>query len=564
MLPVARVATLAGFLVIAAIEVFGAVDRTHAGLPAATLAPETSTSDRRFVVTHVRAGSRLHLGDHVEIDDPSLLAAVQFHALAAGSTLRVRRISPPPEVTIDEPVIANMASTLIFVLVVIQAMFLGLAAVVAARGRSSGSLQLAWLFALLVLLFNPTGPSWPHGLILAYEILDGATAVAAFWCAGDFASRFLGDPEAAWARRFRRLSLGLAVVACGVSLGVSVQSVTATATPLVLQDAVFAALLAQTVLLLVGLAIAFRKAPEGERQKALWVAASLGVGIVGLVSAIVAEFAGIKEPLRDLPLLLLAAMPVGCAYAILRYRLLDIAFIINRATVFGITSLLVLAGLALVDYGLQNLLGSWLLRTGLYVQLGLALAIGIATRPLHGRVDAFVDDLFFRERHRAERDLRQFAHDVAYIDDASVVLERTAETVARAAELRCSLFLLQADGGFRSAPKRAPFEDAIERNDAAIVRMLATRTHVDLHDVPTAIAGDFAFPMFARDRLLGILVCGDKTAAVAAYAPDELDAISVVARAAGFALDLLRIEALERELETLRASARGASAIVTP
>ncbi|MBD5656272.1 MAG: GAF domain-containing protein, partial [Candidatus Eremiobacteraeota bacterium] len=207
-------------------------------------------------------------------------------------------------------------------------------------------------------------------------------------------------------------------------------------------------------------------------------------------------------------------------------------------------------------YGLQNLLGSWLLRTGIYVQLGLALAIGIATRPLHHRVDAFVDDLFFRQRHETERTLRAFARDVSHISDARVVLERTTATVARAARLQCSLFLMTPDGYSRAACSgEVDDRNDVDRNDSAVVRLLATRVPVDLHDVQSGMGGDVAFPMFARNRLLGILSCGGKTDGVTVYAPDELEAIGAVAQAAGLALDLLRIEALERKLEALGSDA---------
>jgi len=92
-----------------------------------------------------------------------------------------------------------------------------------------------------------------------------------------------------------------------------------------------------------------------------------------------------------------------------------------------------------------------------------------------------------------------------------------------------------------------------------VVRLRATREAVDLRGIETVIAGDFAFPMFARNRLLGILVCADKLDGVAAYAPDELDAIGAVAQSAGLAIDLLRIEALERELAGMRARASAPS-----
>ena len=244
-------------------------------------------------------------------------------------------------------------------------------------------------------------------------------------------------------------------------------------------------------------------------------------------------------------------MPLGCAYAVLRYRLLDIGFVVNRATVFGVTSLLVLGALALVDSGLQTLLGSWLIRNGTAVQIAVALVIGIATRPIHERVDHVVDDLFFRRRHEAERELRRFARDVAYIDDAPTVIARTAETVAHAAHLRCTIFLTGADGSIVGANTELPV--TVDRNDAAIVRLRSTRETVDLREIDTALRGDYAFPLFARNRLLGVLVCGDPDRTVGTGAPDELEAISAVAHASGLAIDLLRIEALEREL----ASARG-------
>jgi hypothetical protein len=285
------------------------------------------------------------------------------------------------------------------------------------------------------------------------------------------------------------------------------------------------------------------------------VTLSLASGVFGFVGTALLGAAGFAEPARDYPLLLLLVMPVGCAYAILRYRLLDIAFVVNRATVFGVTSLLVLAALAIVDYGLQTLLGSWLLRSGLPVQLGLALAIGIATRPIHERVDRLVDDVFFRQRHETERILRRFARDVAYIDDRHVVVERTAETIARATRLHCTVWFMTDDGLRAVAQSGGDVpRETIDRNDAALVRLLATREPADLHEVSTALRGDFAFPMFARNRLLGVLVCAGNGAGATADAPDERESIAVVAHACGVAVDLLQIERLERELDAFRST----------
>jgi len=401
-------------------------------------------------------------------------------------------------------------------------------------------------------LMNPTTPAWPPLFILGYAMVTAAGGLVGFLCAIDFATRFTGDGAAGPNRRFRRWAWLLGGTAALFNVVVASASFFVPTTPVALQDAAFALLIVAAAAFLAALVFAYVRAASAERQRALWVVASLGVGAAGLLVFFVENLAGVAEPVRDYPLLLLAAMPLGCAYAILRYRLLDIAFVVNRAAVFGATSLLVLAALALVEFGLGKFLGSWLLRSGLYVQLGLALAIGLAT-PLHARVDAVVDNLFFRERHESERALRRFARDVAFIDDPGVALTRTVAVVARAAHLRCVVFVT-AEQEFRAAASSdgPDLFECVDRNDGAVIRMLATREAVDLREVTTSLVGEFAFPMFVRNRLLGMLVCGGKSEGVAAYAPDELSAIAAVAHAAGVTLDLLRIEALERELDGLR------------
>jgi hypothetical protein len=470
-----------------------------------------------------------------------------------GSSIPFRRIAPPPEAIVADPIVAYSGFRVGTIVVLVQMLFLAMAILIVARGRASGSLSLAWPLVLLTTLVNPAAPSWPQWLVLAFYAVSPTIVGVAFLCATDFATRFASDPQAIWARRFRFAAWAIAVAGSLFDALATIQVLEAADTPRWIAAVSLGALLAQVAVFLAALAVAFVKAPIAERQRVSWVGASLGIGVVGFVIAVIASVTGVREPLRDYPLFFTLAIPIGCAYAILRYRLLDIAFVLNRATVFGITSLLVIAALALVDWGLQTLLGSWLVHTGLYVQLGLALAIGIATRPLHDRVDAFVDDVFFRQRHETERTLRQFARDVSYIDDSKVVLDRTAETVASAAQLRCAVLLMTGDGlttSAASADAEAPV--LVDRNDAAVVRLLATRAPVDLHQVDTALGGDFAFPMFARSRLIGVLVCSGKTDGPTAYAPDELDAIGNVAHATGLALDLLRIERLERELEAFR------------
>jgi hypothetical protein len=548
----AQIATLVVFVCIISLEGFAAVDRARAGETATPLTVEDASSNTRFVVSKTLPLVGLNAGDHVTIDDPGLVARYQLRDFAVGESLPVTRTEPLPRRRFSIPVIAAKAQGLTALpLVLLELVFIGVALLIAARGRPGVSLQLAWVLALIVLLVNPTTPAWPGWMVVAFLLSSASFASVAFASGTDFATRLSESTDARWPKNLRRASIALATFTIVINLIVSVLSIfTPTMSPL-LGDSAVAALLVQAGFFLSALIVAYRCAPVGERQRIAWVALSLATGSAGFIGAVAVGVLGVSEPQRDVPLLLLIVMPLGLAYAILRYRLLDIGFVVNRATVFGITSLLVIAALALIDFGLQNIIGSWLLRTGLYVQLGLALAIGIATRPLHARVDSVVDDLFFRKRHDAERALRAFARDVSYIDDAKIAIDRAVKIVAATEGLSCAIFLAEGrvfEPKADSSPENAHLP--IDRNDGAVVRMLATRERVDLLDVTTSLAGDFVFPMFARNQALGFMLC-DARASGVAYAPDELSAIDGIARAIAIALDLLRIEELERRLARL-------------
>ena len=79
----------------------------------------------------------------------------------------------------------------------------------------------------------------------------------------------------------------------------------------------------------------------------------------------------------------------------------------------------------------------------------------------------------------------------------------------------------------------------------------------ELHRYQTALAGEYAFPMFGRGSLLSVLVCCAKRSGEA-FAPDEIDALRAVAYGVGVALDALernaggRIESMLAAVASLR------------
>ena len=293
-------------------------------------------------------------------------------------------------------------------------------------------------------------------------------------------------------------------------------------------------------------ALAVRAASGSERTRVAWATGSLAILYLFGIATVQSYFtANIVTYYFILNLSWIIA-PIGLMYALLRRRLLDIGFVLNRAAVFTGVSLLVVGVFTLVEWALTDWLNAAGVVANVAVSAALALVLGLSIRQIHARVDRFVDSVFFRKRHEDERALNRFAREVAFITDADVVIRRVVETIGRHADAKRVTIALD-DGAGRYGD--------VDENDPALVALRASHEVVDLRTVETKFAGEFAYPMLARGRLIGALVIGPKVSGEP-YAPDESAAIAQVAHSAGISLDLLGTKAgrIDREiLDALRA-----------
>jgi hypothetical protein len=97
-------------------------------------------------------------------------------------------------------------------------------------------------------------------------------------------------------------------------------------------------------------------------------------------------------------------MPVAIGAAILRYRLYDLDRIISRTLAYGLLTLLLGGGYALVVLGLGQLLG----QDSALVVAAATLAVAAVFQPARRRVQAVVDRWFNRRRHDAARIIEGF------------------------------------------------------------------------------------------------------------------------------------------------------------
>jgi hypothetical protein len=102
--------------------------------------------------------------------------------------------------------------------------------------------------------------------------------------------------------------------------------------------------------------------------------------------------------------LCVALLPLAIGAAILRYRLYDLDRIISRTLAYGLLTLLLGGGYALVVLGLGQLLG----RESSLVVAAATLAVAAVFQPARRRIQAAVDRRFNRRRHDAARLIEAF------------------------------------------------------------------------------------------------------------------------------------------------------------
>jgi hypothetical protein len=309
------------------------------------------------------------------------------------------------------------------------------------------------------------------------------------------------------------------------------------------------------------LVVAYVQGAPDERQRRKWIFFVLGAGLLGPVSDLAwnAIF-GFNRVIDQLTLLPLALVPVGLAYVILRHRVIDVGFVLNRAVVYTGVSIFVVGVFVIVETLLGKYVENTSHVTSVAVQLAVALALGFSIRAVHARVDRFVDNVLFRERHLAEAAIRTFAQEASYITDRGVLLARCVKTIERHARARgAGVWVAGEAGAYAAEANTFAIAPQVDENDPAVVSMRARRVSVHVRDCDSALPGALAFPMIVRGELLGILVCGQKRDDET-YAPDEEDALASLAASVGHALDAIEVRELRRRLEVLAATGGGRAA----
>ena len=264
-------------------------------------------------------------------------------------------------------------------------------------------------------------------------------------------------------------------------------------------------------------------------------------------------------------------IPVTVAYAVLRYRVMDVNFIFSRALVYGVLTTLLVAAFALIDW----LVGTVLAQKNLAVAASVlaAVAVGLSLNGIHHRVERIIAGLLFKRRHAAARSLAYLATALPHANDnatiSTMVVDRPMDALSLAS---AALFRRDARGWYTRVAALGWEDDTAA--DLGADNPLFARLRDEQESIRVRAVGTMSEP-FPSDDAMPILavpiVVRQELEAVAMYGahtggedldPEEIGALKRIGEAAGAAYyhleaDSLRstVEELGREMDTWRARA---------
>ncbi len=110
-----------------------------------------------------------------------------------------------------------------------------------------------------------------------------------------------------------------------------------------------------------------------------------------------------------------AIFPLAVAYAILRYRLLNTDYILSRAVLYAMLTLLAGAGYALLVSGASFIFGSFVQADNPYLIGTMVFVLALVFNPLRLRLQKVVDALFFRGEGVYRQQLQTFSSELTQI-----------------------------------------------------------------------------------------------------------------------------------------------------
>lgn len=258
-------------------------------------------------------------------------------------------------------------------------------------------------------------------------------------------------------------------------------------------------------------------------------------------------------------------------YGLLSERAVDLRFAIGRAALYAAATACLVVLFGIIEWWTEQIFEDT--RPAIYVSLFVALLIGFSLNAVHGRVEDFLNAIFFRDQRRGEEALRHAARALANTSSEKTLIEFLVDEPVRVLGLSsAALFLARGENATFERTASRGWNDraaeSIDAEDPLIVELRADFSSLQLDgrqrtDVALPSSKEtpaIVVPLIMRGNVFGFVFYGSRESG-APLAASEQSLLEALARSAAAAYDHIdadrsraRIKALEEHLRTLGAA----------
>ncbi|HEY8182475.1 MAG TPA: SpoIIE family protein phosphatase, partial [Thermoanaerobaculia bacterium] len=209
----------------------------------------------------------------------------------------------------------------------------------------------------------------------------------------------------------------------------------------------------------VALLRSYRESGVEERRQVKWplwatmvaVGGKLLLAVLGFTLVLLATFRQVNIPgvLMTLPDIIARALyiiiPLSFAFAILKYRLMNIDVIIRRTVLYSFLTAIVFVLYAILVAGLGTALVKFAGMTSQTMLVASTVVIALVTVPIRNRLQRVVDRNLFRERRDYPLALRNISNAIGTSGDVEPFLRYSAEQIQQALQNRLVLIAIRRD-----------------------------------------------------------------------------------------------------------------------
>jgi len=278
--------------------------------------------------------------------------------------------------------------------------------------------------------------------------------------------------------------------------------------------------------------------------------------LLGWIAGATSFFPFVEAPVPPLvaPLTYFYTFPI--AYAVGRYRLMDINIVIKESLIHGFTLLaLIVPCYLLVVWGQQILFGSvnYLFS---FMTLGLFIIVGFLFPKFRFRTEEALERVFFKKRYKHRDALIRSSKDMLSVIDLDTLSDKLVNTVCKALGIEKASLFLSGEGKGSFALKASvglsenhfngltlrmgdPLVESLIKSPETLIR--EELAMADNGPEPRILAGkmgeiqaEVTVPLSSKDKLIGILNLGRKDEM---YSNEDLEVLSTLANQAAIAIE---------------------------